>query len=134
MSGFRIAANTQSFAPPKRRPEKKPEFIKWLHLLPCAVSNRFGVEAAHVSYFDPWYACYGRGKSTKVPDLFCVPLHPEEHRRQHNGNERAYWEATGINPHELSLCLFAIYSMYDPDSAVERATARIRDGIARAKG
>lgn len=128
----RIAYQPERFTTPKRRPTKKPDFIRWLHLLPCAVTNRFGVEAAHVSYADPWYACYGRGKGTKVPDLFAVPLHPDEHRRQHTGNERAYWETAGINPHELSLCLFAIYSMYDPDTSVERATARIRQGIERA--
>lgn len=133
MSAFRIAANTQSFTPPKRRPEKKPEFIRWLHHLPCAVTNQYGVEAAHVSYFDPWWGCYGRGKQTKVPDLFAVPLHPDEHRRQHQGSEQAYWLATGINPHELSVCLWAIYSLYDIDEAIERATARIRAGIERAK-
>jgi hypothetical protein len=127
MSGFRIAANAQTFSPPKR-PAKKPAYLEYIRRLPCVVTGQYGVEAAHLSTAYPAYGHYGRGKGTKSSDRWALPLHPDEHRRQHSQNEMDYWNQTKINPHRLALVLFGIWSDYDLDTAVERGTALIRAG------
>ena len=134
MTGFRIASNVQAFTPPKRRPEKKKAYIAFLHHLPCCVTGQYGVEASHLSMPSPLHGHYGRARGTKAPDLFALPLTADQHRKNHEMGEHKYWASVGIEPHDLSLALWAIYSLYDEDEAIERATARIRDGIARAKG
>ena len=137
MSGFRIAANTQSFVPPKRRPTKKPAYLEMIRRLPCCISGAYGVQAAHVSFANPWYGAYGRGKGTKVSDRFALPLAPALHDLQHSGRlgkEKEFWDTHGIDPHSLANTLFCLWVDYDEDEAIARATARIRDGIARAKG
>ena len=133
MSGFRIAANTQSFVIPKRRPAKKPAYLAFLHHLPCCVSGQYGVEASHLSFASPDHAHYGRAKSTKAPDLFALPLSADQHALFHRIGEQQFWACAGINPHELALALWAIYSLYDEDEAITRCTSRIRAGIERAK-
>lgn len=131
MAGFRIA-HVQREEPPRRRPAKKSDYLAWLHNLQCCVTGVNGVEAAHVSFPAPWYAHYGRGKGTKAPDLFALPVSPDEHRRQHNQNEREYWAEKGIDPHLLGLTLWAIYSNYDEPDATDKARARINAGLALA--
>lgn len=121
------------FKPPKRRAEKKPAYLTWVRTLPCCVTGQYGVEAAHTSFPSPMHGHYGRGRGTKAPDLFALPMRSEIHSSSHSGNEREFWAEAGVNPHELALVLFALFSMYDPDEATERATARIRQGIQEAK-
>lgn len=124
-----LAIRKQAFEPiPKAKPAKKPEYLSWLHTLPCCISGRMGVQAAHVSFANPYWGCYGRAKGTKVPDLFALPLSPQLHELQHSGKlgaEEAFWAHHGIDPHELCVTLWALYSMYDEHIATERATARI---------
>jgi hypothetical protein len=129
MAGFRIA-HQPTMAPPRRRPEKRPPYLAFIHELPCAVTGRYGVQAAHVSFQNPWYGHYGRARGTKAPDLFAIPLSKPEHDRQHSMNEEAYWQALGIDPHLLGLTLWAIYSNYEGFEAVERARSRIISGLA----
>ncbi len=102
---------TENF--PKAKSKKDKGYISWLHQLPCVVTGRYGVEAAHVSYANPRYGSYGRGKGTKVSDLFALPMCREEHARQHAmGSEVTYWSEVGENPHSLAVVLWAIYSQY----------------------
>lgn len=117
---------------PKKRPPKEPAYLNWLHKLPCAVTGRHPVEAAHVSFASPWHGHYGRAKGTKAPDQFAVPLAPHMHASQHEVGEKKFWHEWQIDPHQLALTLWAIYSMYDEAEATERATARIYGGIAKA--
>lgn len=124
-------------APPARvKAEKRPDYLAWLHTLPCAVTGGLGVEAAHLSYSAPRYGHYGRARGKKAPDRWALPLSPVQHRRQHGMNERDFWARTGINPHELALTLWGIYSDFDGYEATVRATSRILSGvaIATAKG
>jgi hypothetical protein len=116
--------------PPKRRPVKKPDYLSWIHELPCCVTGQSGVQAAHVSYAAPWYGHYGRARGTKAPDLFALPLIKAEHDRQHSMNEEVYWLCLGIDPHLLGLTLWGIYSNYEGFEAVERARSRILSGLA----
>lgn len=115
---------------PKRRPEKRSDYLSWLHTLPCCVTGRNDVEAAHLSSANPWYGHYGRGRGTKAPDRFALPLSKAEHNKQHSMGEAEYWASTGINPHELAVTLFGIHADYDGFEATQRAEARIRAGLA----
>lgn len=128
---FRIAHQPREEAPNKRAPKRK-KYLEFLHDLPCVVTGKYGVQAAHVSFASPMHGHYGRAKSTKAPDLFALPLCPEEHWRQHRIGEEAFWTCAGINPHELGLVLWGIYSNYDEAEAVARCTARINKGLAEA--
>lgn len=121
--------NKTSTPPPNKKAKRSPSYLNFIRGLPCAVTGRMGVQAAHLSFADPWYGHYGRAKGTKAPDLFALPLSPESHARQHSGNEEAFWLETGINPHKLALTLWGIWSNYDEYDATERATARILAGI-----
>ena len=114
---------------PTKRAKKEAGYLAFIHDLPCAVTGRYGVEAAHVSFASPWHGHYGRGKQTKAPDRFALPLHPDAHRDQHGANERAWWDARGINPHELANTLWGIYCDQS-DNAAELCAARIMSGLA----
>ncbi|MFK0273695.1 DUF968 domain-containing protein [Ensifer sp. NPDC090286] len=130
---FRIANNNHLDAAPARRPAKKPAYLAFLHHLPCTVSGVYGVQAAHVSYPSLWHGAYGRGKGTKVPDRFALPLSPAEHDLQHScklGSERDYWASKGIDPHELANALWGVYCDYEEAEAIVRCTAIINQRLA----
>lgn len=120
--------NTTYF--PKRKSQKKPDYLSWIRQLPCCVTGRYGVEAAHLSYANPMFAHYGRGKGTKVSDRWVLPLSPEEHRKQHSMNEQYYWETFPWSPHILALTLWGLYTEMGED-ATEFATAVIMQRVAR---
>lgn len=116
MAGFRVAHHITPDPTPKRRPAKSKDYLAFLHTLPCTVTGRHEVQAAHVSFASLPYGAYGRGKSHKVNDRWALPLCEEEHRRQHNMNERDYWDSVGINPHLLCLILWGLYSDMGDDA------------------
>lgn len=90
----------------KKRPAKKePDYLKWLHELPCLVTGTRPIEACHVSYADPRYGKRERGKGEKADDRWAVPLCSSEHHRQHSMDERAYWASVGIDPLQVALAL-----------------------------
>lgn len=91
------------------RPVKDGGYLAFIHGLPCVVSGRTPVEAAHISYADPRYGKLGRGKSQKESDRWCLPLSREEHARQHRIGERAYWACVGIDPCVVALALYGAY-------------------------
>ena len=130
--GFRVnyAAFEHEPVPPKRRAKRQGDYLSFLHLLPCIVTGRMGVQAAHLSYASIFHGHFGRGKGTKAPDRFALPLCPEEHAAQHSGSERAYWEAKGIDPHALANTLWGLFSDYDEPEAVTYCTNRIMQGLA----
>ncbi|MDI6837829.1 MAG: DUF968 domain-containing protein [Rhizobiaceae bacterium] len=117
----------------KAKPQKSKPYLHWLHALPCCLTGRYGVEAAHVSYARPWFGHLGRAKGHKAHDLFAVPLHPDMHALQHSGkmgSEEEFWSRHGVDPHELAVTLWAIYSAYPEPESTARATARINQGLA----
>lgn len=116
---------------PKRKPQKSKDYLGFLHRLPCAVTGRYGVEAAHLSAAATHLGHYGRGKQSKASDRWALPLSPEEHRLQHSGNEMAYWEAAGINPHTLALTIWGMWSEMG-DDAEPYAIAVINQTLATA--
>lgn len=88
---------------------EKPAYLDFIRSLPCIVTRREGTEAAHVSYAEPRAGKLGRGKASKESDCWAVPLHPDEHRRQHGMDEREYWQSVGIDPLPIAAFLHAAY-------------------------
>lgn len=105
----------------KSKPVKDRDYLSFLHELPCIVTGKTPVEAAHISYPEPRLGKLGRGKGAKESDLWAVPLHKSEHDRQHSMNERAYWQSVGIDPCVVALAIYAHF----PDT--ERAMLIIRN-------
>lgn len=88
---------------------EKPAYLDFIRSLPCIVTRREGSEAAHVSYAEPRAGKLGRGKASKESDCWAVPLHTDEHRRQHGMDEREYWRSVGIDPVPIAAFLHAAY-------------------------
>lgn len=128
MAGFRIASSLTPDPTPKRKPTKSKNYLAFIHELPCCVTGRYGVEAAHLSFAMPRFGHYGRGKSSKVSDRWALPLCADEHRRQHSMSEEAYW--FGRAPHVLALTLFGLWSDLG-DDAEPFAAAIINQSISQ---
>lgn len=59
--------------------------LKFIASIPCCVSGRGGVQAAHIRY-----GCFSMGM--KPGDNYTVPLNHLEHARQHKIGESQFWE------------------------------------------
>jgi len=131
MAGFRILRDPSAFSNAPAKGQKRPAVkdgahLKWLHELPCIVTGKRPVDAAHVSYADPAYGKRERGKSEKTDDRWAVPLCREQHDRQHHmGDERAYWRSVGIDPLKVALALYAVTGDNDQAEIIIR-NARTR--------
>lgn len=93
------------------KPDKisDPEHERFVRSLPCVCcGDNTTTELAHVSYPDPRFAKYGRGKGSKEESCWCLPLCGQHHRRQHSfpGGERAFWQAEGIDPVRVCAALY----------------------------
>ncbi|MDQ0996924.1 hypothetical protein QFZ34_002106 [Phyllobacterium ifriqiyense] len=111
MAGFRVAREHTAFqmTAPKvsKKPRQKEEsHLKFIRTLPCVVTGIRNVEAAHIRYGDISYGKYETGMAEKPHDKWVLPLSPEEHRKQHDMNEREYWTLVGINPLDLAMRLW----------------------------
>lgn len=130
MSGFRIARDIRPDATPKAKAVKSKGYLSFIHELPCCLTGRYGVEAAHLSFANTAFCHYGRGKSTKASDAWCLPLNSDAHLRQHRMDEETFWLQTGIDPHATAAAIWMAYSTLG-DEAVKFATARIMAGLNR---
>jgi hypothetical protein len=123
-------------APPKKQAKKDKDFLAFIHQLPCCVTGRMPVEAAHLSFSSPQHGHWGRGRGTKVSDRWCLPLHASVHREgkdsQHGSNERAWWARQGIDPHALSLAIYGLWQEMG-DDAVDAAIRVINEHRRNAK-
>lgn len=131
MSGFRVANSFRPDPTPKRKSTKSKDYLAFIHSLPCCVSGRYGVQAAHLSFASPRYGHYGRGKGSKVSDRWVLPLHADEHARQHSMNEEMFWRGARINPHVLALTIHGLWTDFC-DDAEPFATAIINQTLADA--
>lgn len=91
------------------KPVKDKPYLDWIRDLPCIVTGRLNVQAAHISYLAPQHGKLGRGKGAKESDRWAIPLCAEEHRIQHTMNEQAYWASRGIDPCVVALALYGAY-------------------------
>jgi len=113
MAGFRILRDPSAFSNAPAKGQKRPrredgKHLAWIRTLPCLVTGKRPVEAAHIRYADPVYGKRDVGKQEKPDDRWVVPLHPDMHREQHGGSEKAFWLKHGIDPCRVALALYAI--------------------------
>lgn len=110
-------------ATPKRKPKKAPDYLAFIRTLPCLVTRRQDswIQAAHLSYANRSYGHYGRGKGTKAPDRWALPLCEAQHHIQHHTatNERVFWSEAGINPHLACLVIWGLWSDAHEDATEE---------------
>jgi hypothetical protein len=94
--------------------------LAFIRKLPSIISGRTGCEACHVRTGDPTRRKKRTGKGQKPDDAWTLPMTPDEHRAQHDGNEMDYYRANGIaDPFEICIQLYAM------SGEVEAATAYI---------
>lgn len=90
----------------KKRPrEHDKAHLDFIRGLPCLVTGKRPVEAAHIRYPDLRYGKPSTGMGEKPDDRWTVPLHPDEHRAQHQVDEEAYWRSVGIDPIPVAMAL-----------------------------
>lgn len=95
------------------RPVKDKTYLDWIRQLPCIITGRYGVDAAHISFAAPHYGKLGRGKSQKESDRWTLPLSREQHERSHRIGETAYWNEVGIDPCIVAMSLYGAYPNTD---------------------
>jgi hypothetical protein len=80
--------------------------LQFIRSLPCLIcGNDIETEAAHLRMCEPRAAKRYVGKSEKADDVWTLPLCGKHHQQQHKVGERAFWEATGIDPVFVALAL-----------------------------
>ena len=103
----------------KRHPRVKDDgYLAFLHSLPCIVTGRVGVEAAHIRFGSLPHGKRPTGMSEKPDDRWAVPMSPEEHRTQHTMSERGYWSGKGIDPLVTAALLWSAFHADDLDGAI----------------
>lgn len=113
MAGFRILRADTAFSNAPSKGQKRPRIedgkhLAWLRTLPCVISGRRPVEAAHIRFGDPVYGKRETGGQERPSDMWCLPVHPDLHREQHSGSEKAFWAKHGIDPCRTALALYAV--------------------------
>lgn len=107
---FQLPRHPEAFSKvrQKRPRQEATDHLRWLRSLPCAVTGKRPVEAAHIRFADAASGKREAGTSAKPDDKWAVPLHPEKHRDQHQtGDERLWWSRFGIDPIVLAAKLWA---------------------------
>ncbi|MFN3247730.1 hypothetical protein [Roseibium album] len=82
--------------------------LAFIRKLPSIISEESPCEACHVRYADPDHRKRKTPKGRKPDDCWVVPMTPEEHRCQHGGNEKNFWEHIGIDPLEIARRLYSV--------------------------
>jgi hypothetical protein len=107
MSGYRIEPVTM-LKPRQRKPRvEKPQYLDLIRKLPCVVCHASPVEAAHIRTPSPRNGKRETGKSEKPSDLWTLPLCPDHHREQHQGDEFHFYDIRYIDPFRTALALWA---------------------------
>ena len=111
--GYRIVRDETAFANApatgKKRPRKPDNaHLEFIRTLPCLITGKRPVEAAHVRYDDAAYGKRCVGVAEKPDDRWTVPLCPEKHREQHGMNEREFWAKHGIDPLKVAISLYFV--------------------------
>lgn len=113
MTAFRIVRPDTAFANAPARGAKRKrvtdeQHLRWLRTLPCVITGRRPVEAAHIRFADPSYGKRETGGGEKSDDRWALPLSPALHREQHGGSERLFWAKYGIDPCKVAAALYGI--------------------------
>ncbi len=106
-------------APPRKKRERRkgddPAYLALLRQCPCAVDRVYTIwiEPHHANHLQP-----GRGKGTRCPDRYCIPLSHARHMELHrHGSKRhdAVLREWGVDAEALANELWHIYR-HTPDA------------------
>lgn len=70
----------------KKRTGKDPDYLSWLHTLPCCVDSHVHTSRIEAAHLGP------RGLSTKAPDRQAVPMCGGHHKGLHMFGPKGFWE------------------------------------------
>jgi hypothetical protein len=98
---------------PEGEGQRKPRVTDNAHLafirrLPCVACGASPCDAAHVRFGDAARGKINAGMQRKPDDSWTLPLDRRRHERQHSGNERAFYEALGVDALALCEALYAV--------------------------
>ncbi len=82
--------------------------LAFIRTLPSVISGAYGCDACHIRYGDPVYRKKHTGGQQKPDDAWTVPMTRDEHREQHDGDERVFWQRQGIDPLRVARDLYAV--------------------------
>lgn len=82
--------------------------LAFIRTLPSVISGAYGCDACHIRYGDPVYRKKHTGVQQKPDDAWTVPMTRDEHREQHDGDERAFWQRQGIDPLRVARELYHV--------------------------
>jgi hypothetical protein len=74
------------------------DHLAWIHELPCLITGKSPVEAAHISYASKLWGKADRGMGRKADDRWVVPLSTTAHQEQTAMGERLFWKKYGLDP------------------------------------
>lgn len=104
---FRAAPGTLLKGDPmKKKPKvEKDEVVSvgekhlaFIRKLPCLITGKTPVDAAHVSLTSKIWGKGGKGVGKKELDRWTVPLAHRVHMDQHDMGEVKFWKSHGIDP------------------------------------
>jgi len=123
-----VAVRKKRFQP-RRGPDRCPEYLAWIRMLPCAVCSRVSggatvVEAAHTNVLGP------RGIGQKASDFSAIPLCSAHHREYpdsyHVLGEEQFSHRHGIDLQGLVFRLQSLFWLQD--ASVSRAVHPVEVG------
>lgn len=103
---------------PRKHDEAHRKFIASLPRLICQDDTT--TECAHVAMADLSVAKPVTAMAGKAHDYFTVPLCGYHHRKQHEANERAWWEQHGIDPVKVALALYVASGDFERAEQIAR--------------
>jgi hypothetical protein len=102
-----IDKSVLAVATPRRY--RNREHLRFVAQQACLVCGRRQSDPHHLRYLQP------RALGRKVSDEFAVPLCRSHHRAVHRaGDERAWWQAAGIDPVKAARKLWRQTRLHDP--------------------
>lgn len=112
VTAFKLPRHPEAFSLSPSRGKRRPritdeQYLRWLRTLPCTLTGRRPVEAAHIRLANPIYGKRETGKSEKPSDRWALPLCADKHREQHGENERLFWLRHGVDPCQVAAALWA---------------------------
>jgi ERF superfamily protein len=117
-----IDKSVLAIATPRRY--RNPQHLRYVMQQPCLVCGRKPSDPHHLRYLQP------RALGRKASDEFAVPLCRVHHRAAHRaGDERAWWQATGIDPIKIARKLWkhtrVAEGQMPPDAPMQTSDARV---------
>lgn len=106
---------------------REPKYLAWIAgspCLACAASGRGhhkGVQVCHLRSGSLDHGKRPTGMAERPSDRWTTPMCEPMHRRQHGGNELAFWQELAIDPFDVCQALSAAYERGEtPDATIIR--------------